>query len=424
MVSRSRKFLLFLLLFIAFLPNLGIAEHFEWTPKSWAPERREQKSKNEFGWLVAPTPIIIPGIGTAFPLMSILTNVYESTDLMVAQTIPGGDFDLQFQMVDQLPLFTDHVLFTYGQWNNKIPSQWYNRGIDSNKDDFLQPVSESTGRFAQLRFTFWRERVEVFTWGMSNSGKMVELYDADGNEISEFDDSETTSTAYFIGGILDFTDDRTDPRKGFRIGYRGQPVNNDSKYNSDFIVQDFNFTYYLPIKESDTLVFNAFRSMATVTNKATATLAELTTKVCNSPSCAPALETRLQDNIAANKYGTASSIGGTNRMRAFPVGRFSAGNSATYGVEYRKNFSTKETPVNWYLLGGIKTSLQLAFFAEYGTVNDDAAELTSNLKSSYGVGLRSIISGLVYRFDLAVGEEGVAPALFIFYPWDLNPAAG
>jgi len=42
------------------------------------------------------------------------------------------------------------------------------------------------------------------------------------------------------------------------------------------------------------------------------------------------------------------------------------------------------------------------------------------MKSSVGVGFRAIISGLIYRFDLAKGEDGIAPTLFINYPLSIG----
>ena len=84
------------------------------------------------------------------------------------------------------------------------------------------------------------------------------------------------------------------------------------------------------------------------------------------------------------------------------------------------NFSEKTTPINWIFLGGVKTVLQTAFFHEAGGVSDDISKLNQNLRSSYGLGFRAIISSLIYRFDLAVGDDGIAPTIFINYPLSLG----
>ena len=107
-------------------------------------------------------------------------------------------------------------------------------------------------------------------------------------------------------------------------------------------------------------------------------------------------------------------------MRAYSQSRFYAANSSNYVLEYRLNYSEKRTPMNWIILGGIRTVLQTSFFYETGSVSDDFSRLHETMKSSFGVGFRAIISGLIYRFDLAKGDDGVAPTLFINYPLSLG----
>ena len=55
------------------------------------------------------------------------------------------------------------------------------------------------------------------------------------------------------------------------------------------------------------------------------------------------------------------------------------------------------------------------FFYEAGGVSDDISKLNQNLRPSYGLGFRAIISSLIYRFDLAVGDDGFAPTIFIIH---------
>ena len=71
-------------------------------------------------------------------------------------------------------------------------------------------------------------------------------------------------------------------------------------------------------------------------------------------------------------------------------------------------------------MGGIRTVLQTSFFYEVGGVSDDVSRLNKKMKSSFGMGFRAIISGLIYRFDLAKGDEGIAPTIFINYPLSLG----
>ena len=74
----------------------------------------------------------------------------------------------------------------------------------------------------------------------------------------------------------------------------------------------------------------------------------------------------------------------------------------------------------WIFLVGLRMVLQTSFFYETGSVSDDVSLLHEKMKSSFGVGFRAIISGLIYRFDMAKGEDGIAPTLFINYPLSIG----
>ena len=107
-------------------------------------------------------------------------------------------------------------------------------------------------------------------------------------------------------------------------------------------------------------------------------------------------------------------------MRAYSLGRFYAANSSNYVLVYRLNFSEKIIPLHWIVLGGVRTVLQASFFYEIGSVSDHISQLHEKMKSSFGVGFRAIISGLIYRIDIAKGEDGIAPTIFINYPLSLG----
>ncbi|HIG76538.1 MAG TPA: hypothetical protein EYQ48_00950 [Candidatus Lambdaproteobacteria bacterium] len=137
-------------------------------------------------------------------------------------------------------------------------------------------------------------------------------------------------------------------------------------------------------------------------------------------ACSKTETRRINYWLKRNQSSKATALGGLNRMRAYSQGRFYAANSSNYVLEYRLNYSEKRTPMNWIVLGGIRTVLQTSFFYETGSVSDDISRLHEKMKSSFGVGFRAIISGLIYRFDLAKGDDGIAPTLFINYPLSLG----
>lgn len=398
---------------------------------AYVPERRDTMGEKEFGWFVTPTPVIIPGIGSAVPILAMLSNTYETTDIMAMQTLPGGDFEMRMLFADQFPLFTDDILLQTGYFEGTFPVKAFRRGIDSDVEDYTTPLVKQAGNLGNIRFLAWEKRIRFFYSQFDFTSSTEKIFDADGNEFSNVDTSSNKIRETQMGMIFDITDNRVDPWEGIRFGIRRSTPDNQDKDLSDYHVTDYNLTFYVPMFDRDTLVFNLFRSEAAVTREGLTNetaVRNMLSLGCDSDSnytvCKKTEDQRVEEFIAANRYGTASPLGGANRLQAYDINRFAAGNSSYQAIEYRLNFSSVETPFNWYVIGGLKTNLQLAFFAERGTVSDNRSELNSNFKTSYGIGFRTLISGLVYRFDLATGDEGIKPTLFFFYPMDLQPVGG
>ncbi|MDH5561379.1 MAG: hypothetical protein OEY59_11060 [Deltaproteobacteria bacterium] len=393
------------------------------------PERRPDGISEEFGWFVAPTPIAIEGVGSSIFFSGILSNFYQTSDLFATRSIPGGEFDFGAVVIDEVPLYTKHLLLTAGKYDNSVTVTLFERGIDSKADDYILPFVHEKGDIFQAKLLFWEERLVFFYQLLNRDSTTERIYDKNGNILS----SEPTNYQYkgsIFGAIFDFTDDPIDPRKGIRLGHKMRPVKAGFQFQSDIRVNDTNLTGYLPLFGADTLVFNFYTSLSSVIRQGITD--EATARMINNQNCAMAPDYNackagedklVADFIAYNKYGF-TSMGGSNRLRAYPMSRFSAGNASYQGIEYRYNFSATPTKINWYVLGGLETLLQIAFFYEQGTVAEDISELYINLKPSYGVGFRALISGFVYRFDFAYGDEGFVPTIFIDYPMDLNPIAG
>ena len=83
------------------------------------------------------------------------------------------------------------------------------------------------------------------------------------------------------------------------------------------------------------------------------------------------------------------------------------------------NFERKSTPFNYAIWKDTHTGFQVAFFAEMGSVAETMDQLWDEKRYVVGSGLRLVTgSGAVYRFDLAIGDEGAQPNLFFYYPWN------
>ena len=107
-------------------------------------------------------------------------------------------------------------------------------------------------------------------------------------------------------------------------------------------------------------------------------------------------------------------------MRSYPESRYRGAHTQFLGTEIRGNLTDEMKPFNLILVKDVRTAVQIAPFYELGTTADSYGELWSQVRDSYGVGLRIVTaSGLIYRFDLAAGADGVQPSIFFQYPWEL-----
>ncbi|KKL72852.1 hypothetical protein LCGC14_2080780, partial [marine sediment metagenome] len=135
--------------------------------------------------------------------------------------------------------------------------------------------------------------------------------------------------------------------------------------------------------------------------------------------CVKFTEQFIDNVVAANRYGTASSLGGRVRLRSFAEDRFSGAHTAFAGTEFRWNITDETTPVDIWFVKDIRTGVQAAFFYEIGSVAESAGDVWQETRTSTGVGLRVVnASGLIYRLDVATGSEGEAVTLIINYPWE------
>ena len=192
----------------------------------------------------------------------------------------------------------------------------------------------------------------------------------------------------------------------------------------DFFYMDYSATAYVPLGRASTWAFNYFRSDAYVLSKGETDPGEiahhmgLDCSTIKDPQGQAECRQVIDNIIAENTYGTASSLGGLSRLRSYPEGRYKGAHTEFFGTEIRWNVSEEYKPFNIGIMKDIRTAFQVALFYEVGTVSDWRSELWDITRSSYGAGLRMVTaSGLVYRVDFASGSEGVQTSIFFQYPW-------
>ncbi len=390
-------------------------------------ERRKDQFPKDSGYLVLPAPYVIPGIGNGVAVVGGISDISESTTDVLAVVI-AGDVEGASLILNQLPVFTERLLFsTFVSNITKASANVYQfRGMEDNdKDDFNIFEAESTFAGQSLELNFWERRFSFIVALTQSSVKVTKIKDKDGEVIIDFtntdDDSGLSARTRF-----DMTDDLADPRKGIRLDARRTfPEETSDKFKSDFYVQDYSATFYFPVFSSSTIVSHYFQSDAFVTREATTDEDELFKKfdVNNCADECSEIEDFTLKHISrkrslANKNGTATPLGGTNLLRAYPNARFVGAHSALAGVEWRWNLTDSDESFSLFSFDNIRLGLQMAFFYEEGTVSETSGDLWAEKQTATGASFRLVSpTGAVYRLSAAQGEEGSQAILFFNYPW-------
>jgi len=403
-----------LLILLATFPNSGQAI-----------ERRKPQFQTEPGYLIFPLPISLPGIGDMVVVTALAGNMFETNIDAYVLGITGDVEGLGFAVQDIHLLPETLILEVFGQNLSKATFNNYSsRGMDSDAEDYT--LIEATKIFSQgttLTLTLFDRRFELFGTISKQAVSIPRIRDSKGNLISELSPvyhSESQSTVF--GTMIDYTDDRQDPRKGARLQASRSFTPSDSVDSPEVFVWDYNFTGYIPVGKLSTIVINYFQSDADVIREGQTDLnileQELGIECSGDPDCVTARDELVQMFWSGNKYGTASSLGGDVRLRGYPGSRFQGAHTRFYGAEFRWNLSEGTQPFDWWVWKDVRTGSQVAFFYETGTVADIVEELGDLSRSAYGFGYRLVTaSGFVYRAELAQGDEGMSTIIIFDYPW-------
>ncbi|MDH5710646.1 MAG: hypothetical protein OEZ15_03140 [Gammaproteobacteria bacterium] len=383
-------------------------------------ERRRGQFPQQEGRLILPMPYSLPGLGSGLMIVGALANIGDShTDTYVVGLL--GDVEGYVLGLEDIHLVDETVIIDLqGNDISKATVQQYStRGMDSSKDDYQYlEVSDVEFFNPQIRFLFNQRRVEFSIGSSYQRVNLDRILDKDSNPLQDIDLTEP-HRSYFWGVALDFTDDMYDPRKGVSFTLTNSLSPRQSDDAPDFSVWDISMSLYFPMGKQSTLGFNYRNSRAIVDSPGetdAAILAGPNHYNCNlaDASC----QSLVSNAQAANRNGTAASLGGDSLLRAYPMDRFKGAAMAYFSSEFRWNITEESTPFNYWIWKDVRTSIQVAFFYELGTVAESQSGLWDLSRDTLGVGLRMVsASGYTYRLDLAVGDEGSATSIMFNYPW-------
>ena len=408
------KFLLSMSLFVFLIVDTAYAFEID--------RRREQFNK-QYGQLFLPLPYSLPGLGTGLLLIGNFGNIADTTtDIAAIGAI--GDAEFIFTFLDELFIAPELLYLQYLRAHGfKFAFQQYSsRGMNTSKNDFQYGIGNSYDLNAPtLKLTFMDRMLEIGLGINKQSGTFQKFVNPDesdptkqGETVATFDPGLEINIANKIefSTRIDFTDDYKDPRRGIRnsLFIDRQTAKTSSEPSFDVVTNDLQI--YIPVLEKSTIVFDLQISDAYVTKKGETNLEVL--RIKNGGN-----ENLTNAELASNTNGTSLSLGGGDRLRSFPEGRFQGAHTIYYAAEFRWNYSSSGgEKLDLFFIQDLVEELQVALFIEQGSVSEAKSELGKTVKTSVGSGFRFLSgSGNLYRGDFATGNEGPAFSVIIQYPW-------
>lgn len=398
---------------------------------AFPPSRRKEQRQTTPGHILTPAAANIPGMGFTYGILGSAFNV-QDTEMDISGFRFWGDLSgIGFGVLD-LPLGTPELTLNVFAGNfTKAAVESHRRGIKSEKKDAKLVEIDAMGIYlAQVNWRLFERRLSLLASVNRQSSSLGAVRDRDGNKLADGSSETHSVTNNAVGAIVDLTDDRSDPRQGLQVEvYRYDKPASDAG-EVDFYQMEYNATGFVPVGSYSTWAFNLYRADAIVQTAGESDEAKVREDVgfnCDQlvegearVSCEGVEKEFVEERLAANRHGTAPPLGGTQRLRSYVTNRFSAAHTLFFGSELRWNLTEEFTPFNIFVASGVRTGVQVAFFAEGGTVAEIPDDLTKNYRYSIGTGVRFILaSGFVVRLDLANGDEGTQPSLIFQYPWSV-----
>ena len=389
---------------------------------------RRKTFDSEITWFIFPVVGSIPGVQDFYGLGGTVSGIGGSESDITAISLRGkaeyfdDDFQIDILSIFDIPLFTERLTFTW--FSTKIRNVAWpegQRGIDSDPDSMyylLASKVEASG--GELSANIFDNQLEAYYGYTDAAVKPYGLVDPNGTFYNAQNAGIIESPrGYRYGLYLDDTDNRRDPRIGYRFQYEkwGQPSSREG--NSEYYQEDFNLSGYIPVlsENKGVLVLNQFFGSSTVLKKGTVDQSQFVCDNTAKPGCQAILNELYARRVAEAENGKATSLGGTNRLRGYRTNRFYDSYTNFRGVEFRWYVHEVQKAFNYILEKGTFAGLQLALFYEEGTVSPDKGSLWKNMRTSYGAGTRFLFNTIIVRIDRGFGEEGGQTTFFVGYPF-------
>ncbi|MGE5758036.1 MAG: hypothetical protein ACM3W8_04135, partial [Sideroxydans sp.] len=218
-------------------------------------ERRRDQFGRDFGYYVYPIVGEVPGLGKAVGVGASVLNMGGSDTDFTGYYV-RGDIKATGAALLDYHVLPKRLIFDVGYNDYRVATTAYNRGINSDPVDVIRPKVEGAYLLGQMTLTFDDRRYEAFARILKGRNRLIEVLDKDNQAFAGVDTSWRTGNFYSLGGSLDLTDDRLDPRDGVRFEFASRLPHRRNPDESEYFVNDYNLTGYAPMRKWDTLVFN------------------------------------------------------------------------------------------------------------------------------------------------------------------------
>jgi hypothetical protein len=402
-------------------------------------ERRKSFKDDIFEYYFLVTPLERPGIGSLIMMGSIVNNIpvpwiEDGRFNLIGgfgkgkgeNEFEGEDIDAYGLTIIDFPIFSNNFTFSPARLSaTKFSYAFYERGIDSDPErKFILMADRVAQNIGEISYYFLDRQIELFYTFFNAEVDFYGYQDFDGNTVSLKDvegfGSGTSKWTERWGMLIDDTDFRRDPRIGYFVKLDRWQWPNRTPQESSWIQYDLQTTGYIPIIEMKMiLVFTQYLSTSKVINpgkveKYTCTDQQLLLY----PKCQIILDETYKRELDNSKKGRATSLGGFERLRGYPEGRFFDEHTNFRAIELRYFFDSVDLDFDLFFAKGILAEFQLAGFYEQGTVSPDLGKnFWKNFKDSYGLGIRFITGSAVGRLDFGFSDEGGATTAWWGYPF-------
>ena len=252
---------------------------FLWSSTTYAILFERRKTfESEISWFVYPVVGSIPGVQDFYGLGGTVSGIGGSESDITLVSLKGDaeyfddDFQIDILSIFDIPLFTSHLTFSW--FSTKIRNAGWpegERGIVSDPESMYYLLATNVDASGgELSFNVLENQLELYYGYSDASVKPYGLVDPNGTFYNAQNSGIIESPrGYRYGLYIDDTDNRRDPRIGYRFQYEkwGQPSSRAG--NSEYFQEDYNISGYLPILDEGkgVLVLNQFFGSSTVIKK-------------------------------------------------------------------------------------------------------------------------------------------------------------